>query len=134
MRFKAIFFDFGGTLFSYADFLGSLKWLFLTIPLRLRVLIRPRMLKQGWLDASQEVYAEFTRSRAFYMHCDLYRAIFSDFAKRIGGNPTPEFLDWCLAKQKNIICKKFVLRKDCLSVLQKLSETMGSNSDSEWIV
>ena len=87
---KAIFFDFGGTLFSYASFLASMRGaggegrpIFVQAAERLGVDVDRRTIGKAYGKASTEAFRKYN-DRPFYLHRDLFEDTFRVFARELG--------------------------------------------------
>ena len=135
---RAVFFDLGGTLFSYREIgswtlqalLGSAKQLGVEAPVR--------EIGRAYRAASREVNAGYV-DRPFYLHRDLFRDTFRRFAEHLGGEPSEPFLDWSEAALREAVVGNMVLRDDCLDTLRTLREkglylSIVSNIDDDHLV
>ena len=136
---RAVFFDFGGTLFSYTDVWGRNFYpILLEAMQRLGVESETDRAGPAFRDATRETFVEF-RDRAYYLHRDLYRSIFERFARILNGEATPEQLDWFHERQRDLVVEQFQLRSDCLAVLSSLRDSglhvgIVSNIDDDYLV
>lgn len=136
--FRAVFFDLGGTLFSYRDVgrwtLGALQGMAQQLGVEAPV----REIGMAYRAASAEANERYV-SRPFYLHRDLFRDTFAGFATRLGRTPTPEFLDWAEAALRGALVENMVLRDDCLETLARLREaglslSIVSNIDDDHLI
>ena len=136
-RYRAVFFDLGGTLFSYRDvgrwtlaaLVGGAKQLGVEPPVR----DLGRAYRTG-RNANRR-YAD----RPFYLHRDLFRDTFRLFAKELGREASETHLDWFEAALRNALVDNMVLREDCLDTLRRLHErglylSIVSNIDDDHLV
>ena len=136
---RAVFFDFGGTLFSYTDVWGRNFYpILLEAMQRLGVESEAERAGPAFRDATRETFVEF-RDRAYYLHRDLYQSIFTHFARTLGGEASPEQLDWFHERQRSLVVEQFQLRPDCLAVLGSLHGSglhvaIVSNIDDDYLV
>ena len=135
---RAVFFDFGGTLFSYADVWGRSFYPILVEALeRLGVDAEPKRAGAAFRDATRETFVEF-RNRPYYLHRELYESTFGRFACALGAEVAPEQLDWFHERQRRLVVEGFQLRPDCLSVLGALRDrgmhvAIVSNIDDDYL-
>jgi HAD superfamily hydrolase (TIGR01509 family) len=136
---KAVFFDFGGTLFSYATINGgsSSRSLFVEAADRLGVSADRRTIGRAYGKASAAAFRKYTSQR-YYLHKDLFLDMFRGFAERLGGTPTPEFFDWFYQSQRELLLETFELRPDCIETLEKLRAgglylSIVSNIDDDYL-
>lgn len=134
----AVFFDLGGTLFSYKEMgrwtlpalVGAAKQLGVEAPVR--------EIGVAYRDASREVNAGYVE-RPFYLHRDLFRDTFHRFAEKLGRQSSEAFLDWSEAALREAIVGNMELRADCLDTLRALRErglyvSIVSNIDDDHLV
>ena len=136
---RAVFFDFGGTLFSYADVWGRSFYPILIEAIeRLGVDAEPAQAGAAFRDATRETFVEF-RDRAYYLHRELYESTFERFARSLGAETASHQLDWFHERQRKLVVENFRLRADCLRVLGNLRErelhvAIVSNIDDDYLV
>jgi putative hydrolase of the HAD superfamily len=136
--YRAVFFDLGGTLFSYRDVgrwtLDALKGM----AEQLGVDAPVREIGMAYRAASHEANGRYV-SQPFYMHRDLFRDTFTGFAERLGKTPTPEFVDWSEDALRQALVDNVVLRSDCLETLAALRDaglylSIVSNIDDDHLM
>jgi HAD superfamily hydrolase (TIGR01549 family) len=138
--FKAVFFDFGGTLFSYRtiDAGNTDRPLFVEAAERLGVPVEDRKsIGRAYRKASAEAFQKYTVMR-YYLHRDMFLDTFRGFAENLGGTPTPEFVEWLYACQRDMLVESFELRADCIDTLAKLRASglylsIVSNIDDDYL-
>lgn len=136
-RYDAVFFDFGGTLFSYRDIGRGRPSVVLEAVKRLGVEASRREIGKAYGAAQRDAFVEYNR-RDFYLHRHLFQATFAGFAGRLGVEPTEEFLDWFHEAQREMLVETFELRGDCLDTLRALRErghtvSIVSNIDDDYL-
>lgn len=144
-QFKAVFFDFGGTLFSYREFAGAGSAaaepanppLFVRAAERLGVEADRKTIGRAYGRASKAAFEKYT-ARQYYLHKDLFIDTFRGFAENLGAAPTAEFLDWFYESQREMLVGTFALRDDCLDTLGKLRDaghylSIVSNIDDDYL-
>lgn len=137
-NFKAVFFDFGGTLFSYADMAGSAQRpLFVEAAKRLGVEADRKTIGRAYGKASVASFQKYT-VQPYYLHRDLFLDTFRGFAENLGGEPTDEFLEWLYACQRDLLVENFVLRPACIETLRALRDaglylSIVSNIDDDYL-
>jgi HAD superfamily hydrolase (TIGR01509 family) len=138
MRVRAVFFDFGGTLFSYARvqgrgfyplLLGSLE--------RLGVRAEPRDAGRAWRRASAASWRAF-HGRPFFLHRELFLDTFRRFAAELGAEARPADLDWFHEEQRRLVYEGFELRPGCVETLDALRRdglhaAIVSNIDDDYL-
>ncbi len=135
--YQAVFFDLGGTLFSYAQIVRSVNSPVLRAVKRLGVEAEPRAIGRAYRTASREAYLRHGK-RAFYLHRDLFRDTFRAFARELGQEASEDYLDWFEAAQREAMLEQMVLREDCLPTLRALRErglylSIVSNIDDDYL-
>ena len=136
-RVAAVFFDFGGTLFSYRRVGGGTGRLIGDAVARLRVTAEPSQVGVAYRDATRDAY-QGLGSRPYYLHRDLFAETWRRFALRLGAEPTSEWLDWLIERQREIVTESFELREDCIATLGKLRAaglyvSVVSNIDDDYL-
>lgn len=116
---KGIFFDLGGTLFSYdlwagtiADLMGTLARKFERTPDEIAHHYR---LANKEID---EVYAQ----RTFYLFREYFEAIFADCVKRIGASHDPGDFNWYKDHVRGKMLHCLQPRSDCHATLARLRD------------
>jgi 2-haloalkanoic acid dehalogenase type II len=136
---KAVFFDFGGTLFSYATINGggSNRSLFVEAADRLGVSVDRRAIGRAYGQASAAAFQKYT-VQPYYLHRDLFLDTFRGFAANLGATPTQDFLEWLYESQRELLLEAFELRADCLDTLEQLRAaglylSIVSNIDDDYL-
>jgi HAD superfamily hydrolase (TIGR01509 family) len=136
---KAVFFDFGGTLFSYTTINGggSSRSLFVEAAERLGVSADPKAIGRAYGKASAAAFQKYTVQQ-YYLHKDLFLDTFRGFAANLDATPTPEFLDWLYQSQRDLLVEAFQLRADCMETLEQLRAgglylSIVSNIDDDYL-
>ncbi len=134
---RAVFFDLGGTLFSYRE-----------IPRVSVPLLREAARRLGVDDGLGHVgpaYAAAARSanehyleRAYYLHRDLFLDTYRLFAERLGAKAPDDFYEWLYDAQREIMITQVALRADCLDTLKTLRDrglyvSVVSNIDDDYL-
>jgi putative hydrolase of the HAD superfamily len=136
--YRAVFFDLGGTLFSYREVgrwtIGALQGM----AEQLGVDAPLGEIGLAYRAASNEANDRYV-TQPFYLHRDLFRDTFAGFAERLGKTPTPEFIDWSETALRDALVENMVLRGDCLETLAKLRDeglylSIVSNIDDDHLM
>ncbi len=135
----AVFFDFGGTLFSYSG-IGAAQAeppLFVRAAERLGVAADRRTIGRAYGRASKEAFQKIG-TQPYYLHRDLFLATFRGFAAHLGAVADDEFLGWFYDGQREMLLSSFALRLDCLETLAALREeglylSIVSNIDDDYL-
>ena len=141
--FQAVFFDFGGTLFSYASFQDAMRGagpggpIFVQAAARLGVEVDRRAIAKAYAKASGEAFRSYN-DRRFYLHRDLFLDTFRFFARELGAEADDDFLAWFYDLQRDTLIEHFELRADCLETLDTLrgaglSLHIVSNIDDDYL-
>jgi 2-haloalkanoic acid dehalogenase type II len=132
-----VFFDFGGTLFSYAA-LGRQTFDTVTRAAhRLGVEAPAAELGASFARASREAWAAFA-GRPYYLHRDLFQEAFRRWALAHGAAPDQGLLDWMHEQQRDALLERFSLREGCLETLAELRQrglrlSIVSNIDDDYL-
>jgi 2-haloalkanoic acid dehalogenase type II len=141
---KAVFFDFGGTLFSYASFQRSMRGtdddrppIFAQAAERLGVAAERRAIAQAYGKASVNAFRKYS-DRDFYLHRDLFEDTFRFFADELGASADEDFIAWFYDLQRDALVENFELRADCMDTLEALkadglSLHIVSNIDDDYL-
>ncbi len=135
--FKAVFFDFGGTLFSYRSLMPNSVRLISEAVTRLGLEMEPGPAALAYHRASQESM-EALMQQPFFLHRDLFYGAFRRFAEQLGKPATDEFLDWFYEAQRSSLIESFELRSDCMETLGALHRrglhlSIVSNVDDDFL-
>lgn len=135
---KAVFLDFGGTLFSYRDMRRGTFGLVGRCLERLGVEADLRAAARAWGLASQAAFAEFV-TRPYYLHRHVFQAAFRRFASELGVEPRPGDLDWCHEEQRRQVLEDFRLKEGCLETIAALRAAglhvaIVSNIDDDYLL
>jgi len=133
----AVFFDFGGTLFSYRRVGGGTGRLIGDAVARLRVDVEPARIGVAYRDATRDAYLAL-QQRPYYLHRDLFADTWRRFAIGLGAEPDTEWTDWLIERQREIVTESFELRDDCLVTIAKLRGaglhvSIVSNIDDDYL-
>jgi 2-haloalkanoic acid dehalogenase type II len=136
--YQAVFFDLGGTLFSYREVGRWTLDALVSAAARLGVDVSTREIGMAYRAASREVNLGYA-DRAFYLHSDLFRDTFRAFAEGLGGEASEEFLDGSVADLRDALVSNMVLREDCLETLRQLRDqglylSIVSNIDDDHLL
>jgi len=125
-----VFFDFGGTLFSYRRVGGGTGRLIGDAAARLGISTDPLQMGMAYRDASRDAYLAL-QDRPYYLHREL-------FAVGLGAKPAVEWVDWLIDAQRQIVTESFELRADCVATLARLRAAgrhvaVVSNIDDDYL-
>ncbi|MFP6563094.1 MAG: HAD family hydrolase [Myxococcota bacterium] len=136
-RYRAAFFDFGGTLFSYQPLATNPASPVRASIRELGVELGRGEAGRAWLSASGEAFREYS-PRPYYLHRDVFRESFARFARKVGAEPSDAWLDASVERQRVFLLEHFELRHDCLETLGQLraaglSLSIVSNIDDDYL-
>jgi HAD superfamily hydrolase (TIGR01509 family) len=118
-RVAAVFFDFGGTLFSYRNVGGGTGRLIFDAVGRLGVKVEPARVGAVYRDASRDAYLAL-QERPYYLHRELFEEMWRRFARGLGAEPSEDWVRWLIDTQRGLVTEQFVLRDDCVATLSEL--------------
>ena len=135
--YDAVFFDLGGTLFSYSQLGRGRVSPVLEAVRRLGIEVERGEVGRAYRTASREAYLRHGR-QPFYLHRDLFRDTFRSFARELGCEASEEFLSWFEAAQRDMLLEQMQPREDCLDTLYVLRErglylSIVSNIDDDYL-
>lgn len=88
MTLRAVFFDFGGTLFSYSALRERYEGLIEDVARRRGVVAPAQELHHAWRRSSARVMRDWVR-RPFYLHRELFNEVHAAFLRELGARPEP---------------------------------------------
>ncbi|MDP6182497.1 MAG: HAD family hydrolase [Gammaproteobacteria bacterium] len=119
MNTRGVFFDLGGTLFSYRNVARTNIPLLVESVERLGVLTEVDAIKRSYSRASGEVsrlYAE----KPFYRHRDMFHDMFVRFCELLDAEYDAEVHSWYHDAQQEAILDCLLIRPDCIETLEYL--------------
>jgi HAD superfamily hydrolase (TIGR01509 family) len=136
-RHRAVFFDFGGTLFSYRPMRRSTVRLIGEAVQRLGIDVDLGVAARAYGGASQRAFAEHL-PRPYFLHRDVFHAAFGHFAAQFEREASRELLDWFHEAQRRQVLEEFRLRegaRDVVSTLRSSGLHVGivSNIDDDYL-
>ena len=136
-RVAAVFFDFGGTLFSYRQVGGGTGRLIYDAVGRLGVEVEPGRIGAAYRDATRDAYIGL-QERPYYLHRELFEDTWRRFARALGAEPRADWVDWLIASQREVVTLQFSLRPDCVATLAELRDAglriaVVSNIDDDYL-
>ena len=118
---RAVFFDLGGTLFSYRHVGRSGGPVLVEAARRLGIEAERRELGRAFGRAMRETFAGLA-GRPYYLHADLFREALRRWADAHGRDAPVDLLEWFLVAQREAMLADIELRDDCLATLRSLRE------------
>ncbi len=136
-RVAAVFFDFGGTLFSYREVGGGTGRLIFDAVSRLGVAVEPGKVGSAYRDATRDAYL-CLQQRPYYLHRELFEDTWRRFARALGAEPSADWVRWLIETQRGIVTEQFRLREDCTATLRELRDSglrvcVVSNIDDDYL-
>lgn len=137
--YKAAFFDFGGTLYSYRTRGLGLREVLAGLLEDLGVQASRDEVRDAYQVAARDAYSSHL-AQDFYLHCDLFMDTYRRFARQLTGrDPHAELLLRCHREQCERVIANFELRADCLATLRALREAglhvaIVSNIDDDYLL
>jgi HAD superfamily hydrolase (TIGR01549 family) len=130
-----LFFDLGGTLFSYGGRLGGggvahvVQAVGIDAP--------PREIGLAWGRASQETHARYAKM-AYFLHRDLFRDTLSVFLRTFGHEAGDGLCDEFLERQRQSVLDELPIRQECHEALAALNAAglylcIVSNIDDDYL-
>jgi 2-haloalkanoic acid dehalogenase type II len=132
-----VFFDFGGTLFSYRRVGGGTGAVIRDAVLSLGVPIEPGRIGAAYNDAMRDAY-QALQDRPYYLHRELFADSWRRFARALGAEPTEAWVGKLIDGQRRVVTEQFELRDDCVETLAELRDAglrvaVVSNIDDDYL-
>jgi HAD superfamily hydrolase (TIGR01509 family) len=136
-RIRGVFFDLGGTLFSYRNMGRSTGPALLEAAARMGITGDPRSIGKAYGLASREVNGAYAE-RDFYLHRDLFRDTFVRFVEQMEGQFDEAAYAWFRARQHELVLSGLELKPDCTETLSHLKSeglylSIVSNIDDDML-
>ena len=136
-RVAAVFFDFGGTLFSYKRVGGGTGRLIYEAVGQLGVEVEPGRVGAAYRDATRDAY-QALQERPYYLHRELFEDTWRRFARALGAEPTAKWVNDLIESQRAVVTDQFTLRSDCVETLAELRASglrvaVVSNIDDDYL-
>lgn len=136
MAIKGVFFDLGGTLYSYRHVSRRHGELLVATAERL-ALGDPRALKRAYATAMQEMTVRYA-DMDYYLHRDLFRDSLVRALELVGVPADDALVDWYLDEHRDAVFGCLELKDDCLETLRELHErgfyqSIVSNIDDDML-
>ena len=134
---KGVFFDLGGTLFSYRNVPRATAPLLVEVVERLGLMTKFDSIKQAYNLATADATAEYA-DKSYYLHRDFFDDILLRFVANVGGVPDDAVHPWYHDAHRVAITDCLVLKKDCIETLaalkaQGLYLSIVSNIDDDML-
>jgi FMN phosphatase YigB (HAD superfamily) len=134
---KGVFFDLGGTLFSYNNVGRATGPVLMEAVRRMGIDDEPKVIGKAYGEASGEIGRRYAE-KAFYLHSDLFRDTFVLFVEHMRGDFDEEAYGWFRERQHELVVNNLELKADCLHTLGHLKElglylSIVSNIDDDML-
>ena len=132
-----VFFDLGGTLFSYQNVGRATGPVLMEAARRMGIDAEPRTIGKAYGQASAAIGYEYAE-KPFYLHRDLFRDTFVRFVAGLHGEFDEEIYAWYRVQQHDLVVQNLELKADCLTTLGHLKEqglylSIVSNIDDDML-
>lgn len=134
---KGVFFDLGGTLFSYRNVPRATAPLLLEVVERLGLMTQYGNIKQAYNLATADATAAYA-DKSYYLHRDFFDDILLRFVVNVGGVHDDAVHNWYHDAHRAAITDCLVLKEDCIETLaalkaQRLYLSIVSNIDDDML-
>jgi 2-haloalkanoic acid dehalogenase type II len=133
MSIKGIFFDLGGTLFSYQNVAITNVPLLIESARKMGAGCDEREIKKAYGVASKEITDHYAE-KIYYLHRDLFGDIYTRFLEILDLTHDEETHQWYRTKQQSEIINCLEIKHDCVPTLSALKQhglylSIASNID-----
>lgn len=118
---KGIFFDVGGTLYSYAKLQPAMMMVLKELATRMQLEHDFTEVARHYQLANKDVDHVFA-SKSSYLFRDYFEEIFAAFLKRLDRPHSNEHFEWFEAYQRDLLLSSIELKPDCHETLARLKE------------
>ncbi len=135
---KGIFFDVGGTLYSYRSMQPTLVKLLEMLATRLELEHDITDVVHHYQLANKEVDKNFA-NKPFYLFRDYFQAVFANFLARIEKTQLHGHADWFEQNHREMLIDSLELQSDCHATLDRLKDmglylSVVSNADTNQLL
>lgn len=120
MSIRGVFFDLGGTLYTYRNVPRSHGELLVQAAGRLGV-ADVRSVKKAYGEVIQSLSAEYAEM-PYYLHRDLFRDAFVRCIERVGRDADADLVDWYLDQHRESVFGCLEIKPDCVDTLAALRD------------
>ena len=130
----ALFFDLGGTLFSYGGRQGGgIRYVLDALGIE----AEPEQIRRNWRDASSRAAEGFSK-QPFFLHRDLFRETLNGFLESFGHSVDEDFFQAFHQEQLRLLVEQLPVRDECRATLQALRKrglylSVVSNIDDDYL-
>jgi len=134
---KGVFFDLGGTLFTYHGMPGRSGKLLVTAAQQMNIEARPEAIGKAYQEANRRVAIAYGQ-KAYYLHADLFRDVFVQFCEALGGNFDDQIWEDYRHKHDAAVVEALAIRSECVPTMRALRErglylSIASNIDQQML-
>ena len=134
---KGVFFDLGGTLYTYKNIPTATAPLLHKALEKVGVVASKDQVKNAYLEATNLTIKEYS-CKSYYLHESFFLAVFKSFIELLGGIAKNELNDWYIKSHRECIVNCLELKTDCISVLKTLKKkgvyiSIVSNIDQDML-
>lgn len=134
---KGIFFDLGGTLYTYKNVPAATTPLLYKALKKAGVVASKDQVKNAYMEATNLTIKEYS-CKSYYLHESFFLAVFKSFIELLGGIAKNELNDWYIKGHRECIVNCLELKTDCISVLKTLKKkgvyiSIVSNIDQDML-
>ena len=137
MAIEGVFFDLGGTLFSYRNMGRGTAPLLVDACQRMGVELDMMTIGKAYARANREISIRYAE-KPYYLHSDLFRDTFVEFTDNIGIAFDEAVYGWFRERQHQAVIDNLHLKEDCLETLEYLKNqglylSIVSNIDDDML-
>ena len=116
---RGIFFDLGGTLFSYRNIRQATGPLLLEAVRRLNIRAPLENIGRAYQQASRTVSQDYA-DKDYYLHRDMFRETFARFVANMEARFDEGVYDWYQQRQHQAVISHLKLKENCIETLAHL--------------
>ena len=136
MRINGVFFDLGGTLFSYSGRMGGRGIKYILDEFNIKA--RPEEIGRSWGNAAKAA-GERYGAMSYFLHRDLFRATLTHFLESFGHTPSEVVMDTFHRSQLEGMLEHLPIRDECHEALASLKQrglylSIVSNIDDDYLM
>ena len=134
---KGVFFDLGGTLFTYHGMPGRSGELLVTAAQQMNIEAPPEAIGKAYQEANRRVAVEYGQ-KAYYLHADLFRDVFVQFCNALGGKFDDQIWDAYRLNHDAAVIEALAIRTECTATMKALRAkglylSIASNIDHQML-
>lgn len=134
---EGVFFDLGGTLFSYRNVGHRSAPLLIEACTRMGLNVSAEQIGKAYQQAGRELSKTYG-GKGYYLHADLFKDTFNRFCELVNGEFSADVYGWYRHEQHNAVLSGLHLKDDCHSTLAELKSrglylSIVSNIDDDML-